>query len=54
MQHDSNGTFRSSVIAGVISLLPPEAVSYMGKLITVFVLAVVAECGRRLVTKYWK
>lgn len=35
-------------------MLPPEVFDYLGKLFSVFVLAVVAECGRRIVTRLWK
>lgn len=48
------GSILTSVVTGFVVALPPEFVNYLGKLGSVFLLAVVAEVGRRLVARFWK
>jgi hypothetical protein len=48
------GSFMTSVITAVFALIPPEAFTYAEKLISVLVLAMAAEAGRRLVGAVWK
>ena len=49
--HEASGWLTSAFLAGVTS---SEATTYVEKLISVFVLAMVAELGRRLIARFWK
>ena len=48
------GSIRSVVMGAVVGMLPAEALDYAGKIFSVFLLAVVAELGRRLVVLLWR
>lgn len=51
---DYVGSGITSAITAGVALLPAEVLSYAEKLLSVFVLAVAAELGRRLVALLWK
>lgn len=52
--HDGAGAaFMSSIVTGIVVAIPESAVTYGGKMLSVFVLAIVAELGRRLVIRLW-
>lgn len=53
-QHSSSGSIVSAVVTGFVAVIPPEVAGYAEKFLSVFVLAVVAELGRRLVSLLWK
>jgi hypothetical protein len=44
----------NSLLATGFGAISAEALTYAEKMLSVLVLAVVAECGRRLVSKFWK
>jgi hypothetical protein len=48
------GSIATSVITGFVAVLPSEVAGYAVKLFSVFVLAMVAEAGRRLVKSLWE
>jgi hypothetical protein len=52
--HSAGTSFVSSVIVGMLVALPETWLSYSGKVASVFMLAVVAELGRRLVQRLMK
>lgn len=52
--HDVSGSLLTTMSTALVALLPDETVSYAGKVISVFLLAVIAELGRRFVGKIWK
>ena len=55
MHSDHAGaSFVSALVTGLIVAIPESWISYGGKVFSVFVLAVVAELGRRLVNRLWK
>lgn len=55
MGHDHGGSLLlSSFVTGFVVAIPEAAVSYAGKVVSVFVLAIVAELGRRLINRLWK
>ncbi len=41
-------------VTGFVVAIPEAAVSYGGKIVSVFFLAIVAEIGRRLVNRFFK
>lgn len=44
----------NTLLATGFGAVSAEALSYVEKLLSVLVLAIVAEVGRRLVSKFWK
>lgn len=55
MQHEHTGSsLISSFVTGFIVAIPEAALTYAGKVVSVFLLAIVAEAGRRLVNRFWK
>lgn len=55
MSHHSYGTaFMTSVITATVALIPSGMLGYAEKLLSVFILAAVAEVGRRLIALVWK
>ncbi len=51
--HTVAASVTTSVVTAFVALIPGEAFSYAAKLISVLVLAMVAEAGRRLVSTWW-
>ncbi len=51
--HDFGGSLLTSMITAGVALLPDYAVNYAEKVLSVLVLAMVAEAGRRLVGSLW-
>jgi hypothetical protein len=49
-QHTLGSSILTTVVTGLVALIPDGAVNYAEKIVSVFVLAVVAELGRRFVT----
>lgn len=49
MTHNGSGTIANAVVTAFVAVLPEAAFGYATKLLSVFVLAAVAEGGRRLV-----
>lgn len=49
-QHTLGSSILTTVVTGLVALIPDGAVNYGEKILSVFVLAVVAELGRRFVT----
>jgi hypothetical protein len=43
------GSILSSAVTGLVAIIPVTTLDYGEKLLSVFVLAIAAECGRRLV-----
>lgn len=46
--------FVSSAVTGLIVAIPESVLTYAGKIVSVLLLAAVAEIGRRLVNRFWK
>jgi hypothetical protein len=44
----------TSAVTGFVAILPESVLGYGEKLISVLVLAMVAEAGRRLVSRLWR
>jgi hypothetical protein len=52
--HSSEGaSILTSIVTGFVALVPGDTFNYLEKLASVFLLAVVAELGRRLVTMFF-
>lgn len=52
--HSLYGSISTSVVTAFVALWPSEAVTtYIGKLASVLVLAMVAEVGRRVASHLW-
>lgn len=52
LHHDNvSASIVSSFVTGLIVAIPEAALSYVGKIVSVFCLAIVAELGRRLVQR---
>ena len=51
--HAVTASVLTSVVTGLVSLVPDGVFGVAEKLISVLVLAMVAETGRRLVSKLW-
>jgi hypothetical protein len=55
MSHEHTGaTFVASSVTGLIVAIPESVLTYGGKVLSVFFLAMIAEFGRRLVNRLWK
>jgi hypothetical protein len=52
--HDVSSSFLTSAITAMVALLPEGALTYGGKVLSVFLLAAIAEVGRRLVAHIWE
>lgn len=51
--HDFSGSLITTFVTASVALLPDYVLTYAGKVLSVFILAVVAELGRRLVGSIW-
>lgn len=55
MNHNNtSASILTSVVTGSIAIIPPGALGYAEKLVSVLVLAMVAEVGRRVIALFWK
>lgn len=52
--HSFGAAVMTSAITGVVAVIPPNVLNYAEKLLSVLVLAMVAEAGRRLISVFWK
>ena len=54
MEPKYSGTILSGALALSVGMLPDQFAGYALKVVSVLVLAIVAELGKRLVGKFWK
>jgi hypothetical protein len=51
--HGFGASISTSAVTAFVALIPNEVLGYCAKLVSVFVLAMVAEIGRRLISNLW-
>jgi hypothetical protein len=49
-EHTLGSSILTTVVTGLVAIVPDGVINYIAKIVSVFVLAVVAELGRRAVT----
>lgn len=55
MQYEhASASLLCSFVTGVVVAIPEAALTYSEKIGSVFLLAMVAEVGRRLIARFWK
>lgn len=52
--HHISASLLTSVITGSVAIIPAGVLGYAEKLVSVLVLAMAAEVGRRLIAIFWK
>lgn len=54
MSQDHSGTLTSITVTALVALIPESIIAYGEKVLSVFLLAIVAEVGRRVIAAVWK